>query len=87
MSGNPILEVRMKSLIKKSKTVNQKPTFIPGLLTMQEVCQRYGISISLVHKITATREIPFYRIGRRNYFVSEEADAFFLERSRREPVK
>ena len=79
----------MKSLIKKSKTVDQKdqdqkPTFIPNLLTMEEVCKRYCVSVSLIHKATATRQIPHYRVGRRCYFVCEEIDSFFLKRSRRE---
>ena len=74
----------MKPLIKKSKTVTQKPTILPNLLNVQELCRRYGVSVSLLYKAISAREIPFYRFGRRNYFIPEEADKYFLKRCRHE---
>jgi excisionase family DNA binding protein len=74
---------------KKSRTASpiHKPAFMPGLLTMEECCERYGISISLLYKCISARELPFYRFGRRNYFDPEEADEYFKKRCRREAVK
>lgn len=58
----------------------------PPTLTVEDVAKRWHVAKSYVHKLTSTRTIPHYRVGRRCLFRASEVDTWFAARTRREVV-
>ena len=57
-----------------TETINDVKNF----LTIPEAAERYRVSKSYIYKLTSTRSVGFFRIGRRVMFVPEELERFFL---------
>lgn len=48
----------------------------PRYLTVEELSRKLGIPVSKVYRMTRTREIPFYKIGKYCRFLEPEVDEF-----------
>ena len=64
-----------------------EPNFSENLLNIQEAAARYKVSISLLYKACANRDVSSHRLGRRVFFNPEELDLFLFKRSRREAIQ
>ena len=62
-------------------------TSIADFLTVQEVAERLHVSLSFLYKRTATREIPFFKVGKRALFDPVEVEAWFRGITRRDVVE
>lgn len=45
-------------------------------LTKQDLSKRFGVSLSTVNRLAASRFVPLYRFRRRVYFAEEDVDAW-----------
>ena len=56
------------------------------LISIDEAVERYSLTKSFFWKHCSAKDIPYHRIGRRNYFDLEELEAWLLTTSRVEKI-